>query len=209
MSMMRHRLTRWMVFGGAIAWASGCVYPISKKIRLEAKSNLTIPMVQKDPAAFAGSTVIWGGIILNTANRPDGSDLAILEMPLDVFGMPQGAEYTRGRFIARSPDFLDPAIYRRGRKITLAGAVAGIVKRPLGKTEYAYPVVTIKELHLWPTDHPVYPPPYYGWVDQWEGANYWPYYDTDEGLFGSDRGFRDLEMGRGGVVKTGHGEEEK
>ena len=50
--------------------------------------------------------------------------------------MPEGAEYSRGRFIAQSPQFLDLALYKREKKITVAGEIIGRESKPLGKTEY-------------------------------------------------------------------------
>ena len=44
---------------------------------------------------------------------------------------------------------------KKGKEITLAGEIVGKETKPLGKTEYTYPVVLVKQLHLWKR-------PYYG-----------------------------------------------
>ena len=70
--------------------------------------------------------------------------------------------------------FLDPAIYRSGRDITVAGEVQGSEVRRLGEIAYRYPVIAALELHLWkeplsPQSYPYAYPfgyPYYrrGWL---------------------------------------------
>jgi outer membrane lipoprotein len=175
--MTQLRLTKLWLFGLALILMFGCSYPISKSLRQEAKKeNLTFPMVLHDPAAFRGSMVLWGGEIIETVNLQHGSEIILLETPLDYQEMPESAIHSEGRFIARTQEFLDPAVYKKGKKVTLAGEVAGGEKRPLGKTEYIYPVVEIKEIHLWKEERKYYYPwPYYGWPWGWHGP-YGPYY---------------------------------
>jgi hypothetical protein len=110
-------------------------------------------MVLQNPTAYVGKIVLWGGEIIETVNVQGGSEITVLETPLDYQERPESARYSRGRFIAKSSEFLDPAIYKKGQKITLAGEIVGNEIKPLGKTEYAYPVVMVKQLHLWKRVH--------------------------------------------------------
>ena len=87
----------------------------------------------------------------------DATEMIVLETSLDFLGMPESAKSSRGRFIARIPKFLDPAIYLSDRDITLAGEVIGAEEKELGATTYKYPVVLIKELYLWEKLSPQYP----------------------------------------------------
>ena len=116
-------------------------------------------------------------MILETRNRPDGTDLVVLETPLEYGEFPSDPAYQEGRFIAWTPRFLDPEVVSRGRKITVAGTIDGAETRPLGETKYAYPVVRILELHLWEPPPPVYYrpyPPYPPWY-RWDGFGCpWP-----------------------------------
>ncbi len=149
-----------------LIFISSCAAPISKRYRQEATPNVTFPLVFQDPAAYKGSIVIWGGVIIRTVNLKNGSELFILETPLGSREKPKGSDYARGRFIAISSSYLDSLVYRRGRKVTLAGEVAGereIVSLK-GKQSYTYPVVMIKDIHLWKRArawYPAYYPPYY------------------------------------------------
>jgi len=189
---MRHpRLLRPALVFLAAALLSGCAYPISRQLRQEARKDLTFPMVLKDPTAYAGAIVLWGGYIIQTVTLAGGSEIMVLQTPLDYLDMPEEPISSQGRFIAKSANFLDPEIYKNGRKITLAGGIMGKESRPLDQSQYTYPVVAIKELYLWQKTKPyVYPYPYndwyYGpgwrWGWEWYGLGpYWPYWvDWDE-----------------------------
>jgi outer membrane lipoprotein len=187
--MEHQRLSRIFVSVLLVVSVSGCAYPISQHYREEAKEGLTFPTVLKDPTAYAGSVVLWGGTIIDTVTLSEGSEIFVLQTPLDYREKPEADIYSQGRFIARSSSFLDPEIYKNGRRITLAGEITGKVTLPLGKSKYTYPVVAIKELHLWKkTRTYIYPYPYYGWYYGpgwgwgWYGPSpYWPYWgDWDE-----------------------------
>lgn len=152
---------------------AGCAYPISKEFRKEAAKELTFSMVAQNPSAYVGSIVIWGGKIVETQNVAGGSQIIVLETPLDYEEMPESEKYSEGRFIAKSPAFLDPEIYKNGGKITVAGEVIGTERKPLGKSEYAYPVIMIKQLHLW-RKAPAYPY-WYGPYGPYDWNSYEPY----------------------------------
>ncbi len=156
----------------------GCSYPISKELRQEARKDITFPQVLQNPNAYKGSTVIWGGSIIQTIPRADGTDIVVLETPLERQERPESDRYSQGRFIVRSPNFLDPEIYKNGRKITVAGQIVGEEPKALGQIMYNYPLVQAKEIHLWsPATYATYPPyPYWGgwygwappfWDDMW------------------------------------------
>jgi outer membrane lipoprotein len=181
--MTRNRFSRWFLISLYLFVASGCAYPISRELREEANKDLTFSMVLQKPTAYVGSIVIWGGEIIWTTNSENGTEFLVLNIPLDYKGMPEGAEHSRGRFIAKSPQFLDPALYKTGRKITVAGEIVGKETRPLGKTQYTYPVVRVRELHLWTsTPYRFYYNPY--WARQ--GPYYSPYYGPLYGGFYGD-----------------------
>ncbi len=127
---------------------SACSYPISQQYREQARPDLTFSMVLKNPAAYIGSIVIWGGIISDLHNGKDGAQITVLETPLDRRGFPQ-FRTTRGMFIARMDKNIDPRVYQKGKGITLAGNIIGQDTKPLGDMKYVYPVIDVLELHLW------------------------------------------------------------
>ena len=156
----------------ALLLSFSCTYPISKQLRSEAqKDNLEFPGVLADPSPSKGKTALWGGRIIEAINTKEGTDIIILETPLDFTGVPESAQSSRGRFIARSAKFLDPAVYSPEREITLAGEIAGAEERSLGNVTYRYPVVLVKELYLWEKYYPST-----GWYSPWYGGP-GPYYE--------------------------------
>ncbi len=175
---------------------SGCAwYPIANKYVHEAAPGLTVPMVQADAKKYTGAIVIWGGIVLNVTNDSLGSTLFVMETPLDDEGYPSSANLPRGRFIAHTPLFLDPEIYRKGRRVTLAGEITGVSTRKLGEGTYAYPILKVKELRYWQYYSNYYSPygPYYDpyngpwWYDDF-GVRY--YFGFDErGHYYKHRGY--------------------
>jgi outer membrane lipoprotein len=172
--MAWYKSLRFLLLGLFLSGVLGCAYPISKELRQEAAKQVTFPMVLQNPTAYVGDIVLWGGEIIETVNVQAGSEIIALEMPLDYQEMPEGERYSRGRFIAKSSEFLDPAIYKRGEKITLAGEIIGKQTKPLGQIKYTYPVVMIKQLHVWKKQR-LYPLPYYRWSPYWYGFYGWPY----------------------------------
>lgn len=159
-------------------------------------------MVLHDPAAYTGSIVIWGGIIMGIANRPDGTALAVLETPLKYEEMPESSEYSQGLFIAATSLFLDPEVFKRGRMVTVAGEITGRKTRPLGKTKvnYTYPVIGIKQIVLWSImPEYAYPPDYcwYGGPD-----DFWPDEGRESGTENEGRENEERERGNRYVPRS-------
>ena len=140
----------------------GCTeYPISKAYVKQAAPGVTIPMVQGKPSDYEGKIVIWGGRILEVVNDSAGSRITVIETALDDDGYPGSLTTSMGRFIAMTRGFLDPAIYSKGRLVTIAGGITGVETRALGKGTYRYPVLDIKEMRYWQTQPYIWYPSYY------------------------------------------------
>jgi outer membrane lipoprotein len=151
--------------------------PVSKEIMHQVDPTLTFRDIQKDPDTYAGKTVLWGGVIVETSTRQQETLIKVRQTELDYQKRPTNLDHSLGRFLIRQAGFLDPAIYKEGREITVAGGVSGKEILPLGDSQYAYPVIQAKEIHLWERRseyRPVYPPwdydPYYFW---WHRYPYW------------------------------------
>jgi outer membrane lipoprotein len=141
--------------------SSGCA-PISKELRAEADQTLTFQQVFQKPEAYKGKTVIWGGEIIKTTNQKDKSTLIeVLQRPLDWQEEPKEAGPSGGRFLVLVEEYLDPQIYRNGRKMTVAGKILGEKTRLLGEMQYRYPLVLSRQIYLWRQYGYYYPPPYY------------------------------------------------
>ncbi|MFP4181604.1 Slp family lipoprotein [Thiohalospira sp.] len=115
---------------------------------------------QRDPAPSdvteeeVGESFLWGGLILGNDNREDGSTvLEVLALPLDGAGRPRKDEgEPRGRFLAVSGEFRDPAEYRTGRQLLVLGRLTGFEEGRIGEATYHYPQLDAEALHLWGND---------------------------------------------------------
>jgi outer membrane lipoprotein len=146
-----------------LIWATSCA-PFSKNIMDQVDPALTFEDVLRDPSIFQGKTVLWGGVIVETLNRPNETVIKVRQTELDLEKRPTNLDHSRGRFLIQYNGFLDPAIYKEGREITVAGEIIGKEVLPLGNLNYTYPLVGAKEIHLWerlPSYRGVYP--YYPW----------------------------------------------
>jgi len=208
--MTRHHPFEILLLAATTVGLLNCSYPISSQLRRQATPGLTIPMVVKNPATYRGATVIWGGRILDVSREKEYSQLIVLESPLDFMGMPNAIEYSRGRFIARRSELLDPALYRLGRRVTLAGEITGTETRPLDNGNYTYPVVRIQQIHLWDPEIYVYSPPYsynpdgfgrFGFPPEYY---YWPFYGYGDGFYGRLLPYSSIEsQGRRNIPPKG------
>jgi outer membrane lipoprotein len=169
---------RLIVLFCLLSWLSGCAHVISSQERSKARKDLSFSTILANPEAYQGETVVWGGKVIDTVNEESLALIKVLQIPLDYFGMPEDEEMSQGRFIAEVQRYVDPEIYRKGRMITLAGEILGKKVEPLGEMEYTYPLVRVKEIHLWKqysSPYGPYPPPYWYY---WFGYPYpyaWPY----------------------------------
>jgi outer membrane lipoprotein len=97
-----------------------------------------------------GKSVQWGGVILSTTNLKDSTQVETLAYPLDADARPQTDDTPLGRFIFEQGGYLEPASYAEGRQITVVGTVTGTRAGQVGESDYIYPVITARQLHLWP-----------------------------------------------------------
>ncbi|CAL1241143.1 Slp family lipoprotein [Candidatus Methylocalor cossyra] len=166
----------------------GCASsPISKPLRQATEKQPSFAEINARPDAFKGRMVRLGGVIVQTLNKPKVSEVEVLQKPLQKYDdRPQDTDASLGRFLVRCPGFLDPAVYAKGREVTVAGEVEGRETRPLDQIQYTYPVIGCKQIYLWPQQPAVayaYPPYYwsYPWWGGWPGYYpywypYWPYW---------------------------------
>jgi outer membrane lipoprotein len=162
-----------------LVWAAflitGCAHVVSSELRQQSRTDLAFSTVLQNPEAYKGATVIWGGSIIETVNHDDYTAVKVLQTPLDSYERPEGEEDSRGRFIVEISGYVDPEVYKNGKMVVVAGEIVGKTVQPLGETQYAYPLIKAKEIHLL-KKAPDYPHPYYDYWG-WYGYPYYrPYY---------------------------------
>jgi outer membrane lipoprotein len=92
----------------------------------------------------------WGGIIVETRNLEQTTELEILAYPLKSNGQPDLSASPTGRFIAQRPGYLERIDYRKGRRVTATGKLTERRTGQVGETAYTFPVLLADELVLWP-----------------------------------------------------------
>ena len=151
---------------------------------VEDRQALTFLQVKAAPDSFKGQPVAFGGKVLTARRQKDSTRIEVLQLPLDQSLRP-GYDLTQsqGRFIAVQREFLDPATLPPGTRVTVTGEVSDSITLPLDETDYTYPVINIKRVHVWaasenmaPRIRPYAGPgPYWGpyWSPYWQPWPYW------------------------------------
>jgi outer membrane lipoprotein len=152
----------------------GCGPSISKGLKNQVDKDIHFKEVLKNPDAFKGKVVMWGGVILEAKNQKGGTLLEVLQKPLDWDDRPQDGDESHGRFLGLYEGFLDTALYAKGREVTVAGEIQGKKVLPMDEIDYTYPFLAVKEVHLWPerVKERIVPAPY--WPYPWWWGD--PYY---------------------------------
>jgi outer membrane lipoprotein len=145
-----HPALRFVFLFLLILTLPSCAPTISKQVQEQAEASLSFPVLSADPDAYKGKIVILGGVIAQTTAKTGQTELEIVQKPLDSFKVPETTDRSEGRFLVLADQFLDPLIYKKDRKITVAGEVMGSEVRKLDALDYRYPVIKSLELKLWP-----------------------------------------------------------
>ena len=137
-----------LVFVGAFG-AAGCAPLFPQEMMDRVDHHLSFKELQTDPEKFKGIWVMQAGIIISSKNTKEGLLIEVLQTLMDDSGSPQATDTSAGRFLVQSDQFLDSAIYHRGRSITVIGEVIGKKTLLLDNIFYPYPLLAAKALHLW------------------------------------------------------------
>jgi outer membrane lipoprotein len=129
------------------ACASGPTFDTS-----EVERSLTPAVVAAESQHAVGKQVLWGGIILGVTNLAHSTRIEMLAYPLDSRGKPQRDAAPLGRFLLEQNGFLEPAFYANGRLLTVTGTVLRTETDKASESQQTCPVVSAKQLHIWPTE---------------------------------------------------------
>ena len=144
---------RKTLFGiGFVLLAAGCTKGISKQAQSQVTYSGTFAELQEKPGDHAGEVVLLGGKIIETQVISEYSEITVLQLPLGGGDRPRIEDQSEGRFLIRSKQLLDPALYTEGTAITVVGKLIGSEVRKVGEFKYAYPVLEPMEIKLWPKE---------------------------------------------------------
>lgn len=181
-------MKKLVLFCLLLTMLSSCAHVISPENRENALSTISLNEVRAHVDQYAEKIFIFGGVIAKTSNTDDGSEIEVVQMPLDRWGYVIRHDRSEGRFIVTAKNHLDPLIFSKGREVTISGVLIGTRTENLGKKEYEYPLFRAKEIHLLPRK--VYDPPqgrinrdpyygyepfYYPYPSYWYDQPYYPY----------------------------------
>ena len=152
---------------------SGCASVISRDVLRDVDRGVTIEVVQSNPGLYTGRRVVWGGTVVSSQNLEGTTEIEVLESSLAYDDVPEDG-VSRGRFIVEARGYLETALYKEGKRITVAGVVKGVRLEKIGRMDYPYPVIEPLEIRLF-EPAPEYPysealPPW------WLYDPFWPYY---------------------------------
>ncbi len=105
-----------------------------------------------DAALWQGDRVLWGGMILNSVNQEDGTEIEVLAYPLASGQRPDTSRQPIGRFIVHEGRYLETVDYAQGRLVTVAGPFTSTRDGRVGDARFTWPLVEADGLHLWPRD---------------------------------------------------------
>jgi outer membrane lipoprotein len=158
--------TSWLVFL-ILFFVMSCSV-ISQQVRKESMAPVNFKILIQETDKYLGNTVILGGYILETQNLADRSSIKVLQAPLGLGENPKSRDDSKGRFIISHKGFLDPEIYSKNRKVTVAGTIVGTVVEKVDQFAQTYLKIESREIYLWPKEEEYVRPYYY---DPW----YYPY----------------------------------
>ncbi len=129
--------------------STGCSHVLPQAQREGIDPDVDYTQVKQNSERLQGKKILWGGLILDSRADSEQSELTLYSYKLDRWGEPVAVDDEGGRFLLRSPKFLDPVIFDKGLFITLTGFVKGIETRPVGENFYNFPVIELEKYHLW------------------------------------------------------------
>ncbi len=140
----------------------GCAAGISRQARSQVTYNASFAELQAAIGEHMGEIVILGGKVVETKDYPAFSEITVLQLPLGKKDRPQDGDRSDGRYLIRSEQFLDPAIYRQGSLLTVVGRLSGSEVRSIGEFQYVYPLVEAIEIKRWPQARKTSPAVHFG-----------------------------------------------
>lgn len=154
-------MRKFLLLVTSIIFLAGCAPVISEQSLSLVDRELSFAELRKAPDSYIGKHILLGGEIARVSNSNDGGELEVVQFSTDENGEITDKAKSGGRFIARSTEFLEPALYRTGLLVTVVGKMQGKKNKTLGDVLYTYPVLAIREIHIWKPEELSYPPTFH------------------------------------------------
>ena len=123
---------------------------IPEPLEPQVDRGVTFEQIRESPDSYRGKMVMLGGEVLKAKALHGGTQLEVLQLPLDDDEGPVTDRMaSKGRFLAWQKEFLDPATITEGRRVTIVGEVTGASTGKMDEADYRYPTLEVKHLHQW------------------------------------------------------------
>lgn len=109
-----------------------------------------LPFADSKTVAASQQKARWGGEIVTVRNLAQGSQVEVVQFVLSSNGYPVKSDNSGGRFRIETSNFIDPAIYKAGRKVTALGEFDRIESGKIDEQPYNFPILKTESVHLWP-----------------------------------------------------------
>ncbi len=143
--------TRQYLILGLLAVAAGCATSvIPESLEPQVDKAVTFSQVLESPDSYHGRVVVWAGEVLKAKAMRGGTQLEVLQLPLDdEQGPVTDRMESKGRFLALQHEFLDPATMTDGTRVTIVGEITGASVEKIDEADYRFPTLDVKHLHRW------------------------------------------------------------
>ena len=141
--------TRQYLILGLLAVAAGCATSvIPESLEPQVDKAVTFSQVLEAPDSYRGKVVVWAGEVLKAKAMKGGTQLEVLQLPLDdEQGPVTDRMESKGRFLALQKEFLDPATMTDGTRVTIVGEITGAAVEKIDEADYRFPTLDVKHLH--------------------------------------------------------------
>lgn len=153
---------------GLLVVTAGCASTrvIPESLEPQVEKTVSFDQIVASPDSYRGKVVLLGGEVLKAKATEGGTQLEVLQLPLDDEEEP-GVDrlQSKGRFLAMHKEFLDPATIVEGTRVTIVGEVTGASVEKMDEADYRFPTLDVKHLHRWDRrreDHPRASGPWWG-----------------------------------------------
>ncbi len=117
-----------------------------------ANRELTAKQVIDAGKSMRGTRILWGGVIISSANLEGRTRLEILSYPLNSELRPVTDKPAGNRFLAYHTGYLETVDYAAGRQVSIVGVIRDAEESRLGEHSYHYPAIDAEKVHLWPVE---------------------------------------------------------
>jgi len=123
---------------------------LSRQAREQIDYTGSFTSLQADPDRHVGATTLLGGRVIATTPTDGGTEIVTLQLPIGSNDRPRDGDDSQGRFILKTQQFIDPALYPKDTLISVVAKLTGSEQRMIGEMAYRYPVLSIVEIKKWP-----------------------------------------------------------